>query len=349
MTAIPESKNHLSTLIDQAHEKKADSFREHLGASLLGHPCDRYLWISFRWAVKPTFPGRMLRLFRRGHNEEDTVIADLKLINCAINERQNRVDFGSFVSGSCDGIITSGLPGGYEKHKFVLEIKTHSKKSFDDLIKKGVALGKEQHFIQMQAYMLGLKIDRALYYAVCKDDDRIYTEIVKLDHALAQKYVERGKKIALSDYMPEPLSADPSWYQCKMCNFHSFCHDTKLTKEVNCRTCALSTANDNSTFTCSKYDNWEIAAEHQRTGCPGHVLHPELVPWERTESDNAHEAVYIIDGQPVRNGEPCERVYSSAEIIADPNACAHPDETTEALRDTFDARLVSVNDADPTF
>jgi len=348
MTAIPEPRQNIAELIYKAYEKKADSFREHLGASLLGHPCDRYLFLQFRWAVAPTFPGRMLLLFSRGNNEEDQVIKNLKLIGCAINERQNRVDFGSFVSGSCDGIITGGLPG-YEKHKLVLEIKTYNKKSFDDLVKKGVALAKEQHFVQMQAYMLGLGIEKALYYAVCKDDDRIYTEIVKLDHALAEKYVERGKKIALSDYMPEPLSADPSWYQCKMCNFHQFCHETKLTKETNCRTCALSTANANSTFTCSKYDDYKIEAEYQRTGCEGHVLHPELVPWQRMESDNPHEAVYIIDNQFVRNGEPDERVYSSKEIIADPVACAHPDDTTEALRVAFDARLVSVNDKEPTF
>lgn len=348
MSVIPSSKNYIAELIDTAHEKKADNHREHLGASLLGHPCDRYLWLTFRWAVKPTFPGRLLRLFRRGHNEEDTVISDLRLIGCALNERQTRVDFGSFVSGSCDGIITGGLPG-YENQKLVLEIKTHSKKSFDELCKKGVALAKEQHYIQMQVYMYGLKIDQALYYAVCKDDDRIYTEHVRLAPDMAKKYVGRGQKIALSDYMPEPLSADPSWYQCKMCNFHEFCHETKLTKEINCRTCALSTATSDSKFLCSKYDNWEIAAEHQRTGCPGHVLHPDLVPYERAESDSAHEAVYIIDGQHVRNGEPDERVYSSAEIIADPHACAHADEVTEALRSTFDARLVSVNDEEPTF
>jgi len=339
MTAIPVPKNNLSALIDQAHEKKADSFREHLGASLLGHPCDRYLWLSFRWAIAPTFPGRMLRLFRRGHNEEETVIADIKLIGCVLNERQTRVDFGEFVSGSCDGIITSGLPG-YEKHKLVLEIKTHSKKSFDDLIKKGVALAKEQHFVQMQAYMLGLGIEKALYYAVCKDDDRIHTEIVKLDHALATKYVERGRKIAMSDYMPEPLSADPSWYICRMCNFHEFCHETKLTKESNCRTCSLSTANANSTFTCLKHDNSEIPGEFQRTGCESHCLHPDLTPWTRCESDSEFEAVYLIDGKHVRNGQPDTNVYSSKEIIANPGACANPDSVIEELRSELSGRLV---------
>jgi len=348
MATMPVSKNYIAEQIDIAHEKKADGFREHLGVSLLGHSCDRYLWLSFRWAIASAFTGRMLRLFRRGHLEEETVIADLKLIGCALNERQTRVDFGAFVSGSCDGIITSGLPG-YEKHKVVLEIKTHSKKSFDELCKKGVALAKEQHYIQMQGYMLGLGAELALYYAVCKDDDRIHTEIIHLDRQLAEKYVNRGKKIAMSDYMPEPLSADPSWYQCKMCSFYDFCHETKLTQQINCRTCVLSTANADSTFTCSKYDNYKIEPEYQRTGCEGHVLHPDLVPWERMESDSLHEAVYIIDGQPVRNGEPDERVYRSSEIIANPVACAHPDETTEALRVVFDAKLVNCGSQEPKF
>ena len=337
MSALPEHK--LSTIIDQAHEKKAESFRPHFGVSQLGHPCDRYLWLNFRWAIASSFPGRMLRLFRRGHLEEETVIADLRAIGCALNERQTKVEFGSFVSGSCDGIITSGLPG-YENKKLVLEIKTHSKKSFDELVKKGVHLAKEQHYIQMQGYMLGLGIDRALYYAVCKDDDRIHTEIIRLDLELAKKYVERGKKIALSDYMPEPLSADPSWYQCKMCACYEFCHETHITKEINCRTCAHSTAHENSTFTCARYDDAEIELQYQRTGCGAHVLHPDLVPWKRLPADNPNEALYLIDGVQVRNGEADTNVHSSAELLADPNACAHADEAVDELRTAFDAKIV---------
>jgi hypothetical protein len=67
------------------------------------------------------------------------------------------------------------------------------------------------------------------------------------------------------------------------------------------------------------------------------------------ESDSLHEAVYIIDGQPVRNGEPDERVYRSSEILANPMACAHFDETTEALRVVFEAKFVSANDEEPRF
>ena len=61
---------------------------------------------------------------------------------------------------------------------------------------------------------------------------------------------------------------------------------------------------------------------------------------ERTESSSNFEAVYIIDGQHVRNGEPDERVFSSKEIIADPSACARPDDVIDELREVFGAKII---------
>ena len=335
-----ETLNPIANAIDIAHENKEhDDFRPHMGLSLVGHPCDRYLWLCFRWSVAPAFPGRMRRLFRRGHKEEDTVIDDLRLIGCQLNERQTHIDFGSHVSGSCDGIIESGLPG-YENKRLVLEVKTHSSKSFNALVKHKVKESKPLHYIQMQCYMAGLKIPLALYYAVCKDDDRIYTEVVEAEPEVAQKAVERAKQIATSDYMPEPISGDPDWYQCKMCHMHEFCHSSKMTKEANCRTCALSTSDPSSKWLCSKYDDAEIEVQYQRTGCSGHVLHPDLVPWPRMESTSAHEAVYKIGDKLVSNGEPDERVYSSKELIANPEACASGDGIIEQMRAEFDAKII---------
>ena len=135
-------------------------------------------------------------------------------------------------------------------------------------------------------------------------------------------------------------SADASWYQCKMCNFHEFCHESHITKEINCRTCALSSATGDSEFQCVRHDNADIPAEFQRKACGGHVLHPDLVPYERAESGSEFEAVYIIDGEPVRNGDPDERVFSSEEILANPVACARPDDVIDSVRAMFDGRIV---------
>jgi hypothetical protein len=337
---IPESDHSVQALIDKYHESKADKPRPHLGASLLGHPCDRWLWLSFRWAVQPKFPGRILRLFRRGQNEEATIISDLRAIGVDVRRvsAQHKVDFGSHVSGSLDAIIDKGVPEA-PKAKHVAEFKTHSKKSFDALVKDGVEKSKPEHFVQMQVYMHGTQIDRALYVAVCKDDDRIYTERVKYDKETAEKYIRRGHYITQSDRMPPPISTDPSWYQCKFCDAHKFCHEDKKTQFANCRTCAHATAKPDSTWHCARWDD-VIPLDAQHTGCESHVLHPDLVPWQRKDGPNEWTAIYMIDGKEVANGQPGNGVYSSREILANPSECAAPGEMLSKLRQEFDGRIV---------
>ncbi len=225
---IPESEHSIVALIDKHHESLAEPPRPHMGCSQLGHPCDRWLWLSFRWAVQEQFPGRILRLFRRGQMEEATIVSDLRAIGLDVRGttggKQTRVDFGAHVSGSLDAIIERGVPEA-PKARHIAEFKTHSKKSFDEMVKDGVEKSKPQHWVQMQVYMHGTEIDRALYVAVCKDDDRIYTERVKYDKAAAEKAIERGQRITLADRMPEPISTDPSWYQCKFCPAYGIvCH-----------------------------------------------------------------------------------------------------------------------------
>ena len=338
---IPEPSITIQKLIDAHHESIAEPPRPHMGCSQLGHPCDRKLWLSFRWAVLPEFPGRVIRLFRRGQNEEETVVTDLRAIGIDVRKtgsNQVRVNFGSHVSGSIDAIIESGVPEA-KTSRHVAEFKTHSKKSFDDLEKNGVEKSKFEHFVQMQLYMYGIDIDRALYVAVCKDDDRIYTERIRLDKAIAEKYIARGKRIALDNRMPPPLSTDPSWYQCKFCESYSFCHETKTTKQVNCRTCAHSTAMPDSTWRCEYHGADDIPVDYQRTGCEGHVLHPDVVPWERAEGIDEWTAVYIIDGKPVANGEGDAHVYTSREILANPRMCTVNDEFVTEVRELFGARI----------
>jgi len=341
---IPDPEHNIQAKIDRHHESLAEPPRPHMGCSQLGHPCDRWLWLSFRWAVQERFPGRILRLFRRGQVEEETIVSDLRAIGMdirgAAGGKQARVDFGAHVSGSIDAIIESGVPEA-PKTRHIAEFKTHSKKSFDAMAKDGVEKSKPMHYVQMQVYMHGTKIDRALYLAVCKDNDRIYAERVPYDQPVAERYIERGRRLALSDRMPEPLSADPSWYQCRFCAAHQFCHGTKTTKEVNCRTCAHSTAMPDSTWRCEAHDASGIPVEFQRTGCTSHVLHPDLVPWPMRDSDDATIAAYEINGAIVRNGPPGAGVYGSREILSNPDLCAVGDETVASLRAAFGARVVA--------
>ena len=328
----------IDALIDKHHESIQEAPRPHMGASVLGHPCDRWLWLSFRMAVIEKFPGRILRLFRRGHEEEFKVVSDLRAIGLNVQKtgtNQSRVDFGCHVSGSVDGIIESGVPEA-PNAKHVLEIKTHSKKSFDDVVKNGVEKSKPMHHVQMQMYMHGTKLDRALYVAVCKDDDRIYTERVKLDKDVAQKGIDRGHRIVQSDRMPPPLSTDPTWYECRFCAAHEFCHKTQLTKEVNCRTCTNSTARPDSTWHCEQYDV-SLDFENQKNGCDAHVLHPDLVPWPHMISNN--EVIWMTPEGDIKNGVKNSDTFSSREIVANHKVCASPDEFIKTLRNEFDGTI----------
>jgi hypothetical protein len=332
---IPEPVNSIANLIDTYHERKVEDKRSHLGASQLGHPCDRWLWLNFRWVIEQKFPGRILRLFRRGHNEEASIISDLRAIGMDVRGSQTRVSFGSHVSGSADAIAASGVPESPNK-PHVLEFKTSSKKMFDALIKDGVEKSKHEHFIQMQVYMLGLGIDRALYLAICKDDDRIHTERVKLDKALATKYVERGQRIALDDRMPPPISTDPSWYACRWCPSHSFCHKQELPQKFSCRTCAHSTAKEDDSWRCEKHNADGIPVEFQRKGCDSGTIHPDVVLWKyRTERD------YVVWDTPwgeIAQGEPDANIYSASEVLANPEACAKG--LGAEIRARFDGKVV---------
>jgi hypothetical protein len=335
---IPESEYTIQALIDKHHESIMEEPRPHMGASVLGHPCDRWLWLSFRMAVVERFPGRILRLFRRGQDEETKVVSDLRAIGMSVQNtgtNQARVDFGSHVSGSVDGIIEYGVPEAPDT-KHILEIKTHAKKSFDNLLKDGVEKSKPMHFVQMQMYMLGMKLDRALYVAVCKDDDRIYTERVKLDKTVAKKGVERGHRIATADRMPPPLSADPTWFECRYCAAHEFCHKTKLTKEVNCRTCSNSTAKEDSTWHCLEYDV-TLDFDNQKAGCEAHILHPDLVPWQHKVMGN--DVIWITPEGDINNGIKSANTFSSREIVANHKVCASPDEFIKSLRKDFGGEI----------
>ena len=103
----------IGAAIDAAHEARQELPRPHMGASIIGHKCERWIWLSFRWAVVEKFPGRILRLFRRGQMEEAIVHEDLRLAGCKVQtidpatRKQYRFDDGHF-GGSCDGIITHG-------------------------------------------------------------------------------------------------------------------------------------------------------------------------------------------------------------------------------------------------
>jgi hypothetical protein len=179
------------------------------------------------------------------------------------------VDFGAHVSGSVDGVCDN-VPGC--DGPAVVEFKTHNRASFEAMAKDGVKKAKPMHWAQMQAYMLGLGLRWAWYIAVCKDDDRIYDEIIQLNEEAAKDFIRRGHDITLAMTMPAGISQRPSWYECKMCDGHALCF-TGETPARSCRTCRHAMPCSDSTWQCQHHGGATIPTDGQRMGCDDyHIL-----------------------------------------------------------------------------
>jgi hypothetical protein len=305
MAALPEPAHSTASLIYQAYESDAeDGNRPHLGASLIGHACERFLWMTFRWVDSKKFPGRMLRLFETGQLEEPRLVKNLRRIGVEVHDvtpdgKQWRVsDLGGHFGGSMDGACV-GLPEA-PKTWHVLEFKTHNDKSFKELLSKGsVRLAKPQHFAQMQVYMGMTGMERALYMAVNKNDDTIYTERVEYDAVEFARLKARAERVIKANEPPLRCSNDPSWYVCKMCDFHEHCHGEKA-PQVNCRTCAHSTPelDGEGKWTCSLAGTSPVTIPTpvQRTGCGQHRYIPILLERFATQADYVNGDVIYTDG-----------------------------------------------------
>lgn len=273
---------HLMPLAEDVYNDQEDPFRTHLGASLIGLKCDRELWYSFHWAIKPNFEGRILRLFNRGHMEEPRMVALLLMIGCTVwqydeNGNQFRIQchYGHG-GGSLDGVVL-GIPE-IPNEPLLTEFKTHADKSFQKVKKMGVQQAKFKHFIQMQMYMGKHKLNGALYMAVNKNNDELYCELVEFDQIYYSKFEERFGLIIDARKAPKRISDSPGWYECRFCDYKNICHGRGQV-ENNCRTCAWA----NPICDTELHGAWQcqetgeiLTKKEQMEGCVLHTYHSDL-------------------------------------------------------------------------
>lgn len=244
--------------------------RKHLGASVIGKPCEREIWYGFRWSAREEFGGRMLRLFNRGQLEEDRFSALLRLIGCEVwpidpaTGKQWRVsDCDGHFGGSLDGVARGipELPG----IPFICEYKTHNQKSFTAIVNEGLCSAHPRHFTQTQVYMFKMGIGWGLYFAVNKNDDALHPELVQSNPNFAINAIDKAKRVIASPLPPRRINSSPGFYICKFCKFNAICHDGAM-PEKNCRTCHFASPGPAGSWNCAKYA-CALPDEIQRTGC----------------------------------------------------------------------------------
>lgn len=269
--------------ITDAYAEAKDSYRTHLGASVLGGKCARAAAYGWRWALRKKPRGkkhepakkaesRMLRLWNRGHMEEGRFIA--MLLACGVSVYQQDAEgkqykisnYGGHFSGSGDGILVGvpDLPAGVP---CLAEFKTHGDKSFEELKDNGVAVAKHEHYVQMQEYMHHMGLLYALYVAVNKNTDELYAEIVSYDRPVAETFLERAKAIIFEQELPKRINgASPGFFHCKyMCDYPDVCFST-VKPDRNCRTCQHGFAMPDGTWQCAMRGE-TLDKEAQLRGC----------------------------------------------------------------------------------
>jgi len=235
-------------------ETMRDDPREHLGASVIGDPCQAKIWNDFRWLKQEQFTGRILRLFERGKLEENRFVALLRGIGFEVKEfdesgaqfKISGVD-GHF-GGSLDGLVKA--PARYELEGVgVVEFKTHGENSFKKLIKDGVRISKPIHYGQMCCYGRAYNLKWGLYVAVNKNTDELYFEIVPLDYLHADDMFRRADAIIHAQEQPVKIALTETFFQCKTCVHSGICHEGEKPQK-NCRSCKYATPIKNGKWNC---------------------------------------------------------------------------------------------------
>jgi len=251
-------------------EKDIDAFcrqefteerRTHLGASVIGDPCQAKNWNGFRWLNTEDHDGRMLRLFNRGHEEEKRFLRWLIGIGFEVREhdpetqKQYRITGakGHF-GGSLDAIMKAPERYNIPSNNVVWlgEFKTHGLKSFDKLKKEGLIRSKPIHYKQMNSYGRAYGLEYGLYCAVNKNDDELYFEIVKLDWLDADDMFRKAENIVFSQKQPPKIAMTETFFDCKYCHFKGICHKGELPTK-NCRSCINAVAVDDAQWYCEKW------------------------------------------------------------------------------------------------
>lgn len=211
------------------------SSRSYLGASRLGAACERAL--QYEYAHAPVdagraTPGRMLRIFERGHVMENCMVRWLRAAGFDLRTRKADGAQYGFTSldgrlrGHVDGVIVAGPE--WFGYPCLWENKCLGMKSWRELDKHRLAVAKPVYAAQVALYQAYLELHEhpALFTAINADSMEIYAELVPFDAALAQRMSDRALKVITATEAGEQLPrafSDPTHFECRMCAWQDRC------------------------------------------------------------------------------------------------------------------------------
>lgn len=251
--------------------------RNHLGASIIGDPCSRQLWYTFRWCKRQTFDGRMHRLFNVGNAAEPRFSQYLEGVGFKVNRidpdtgKQFRM---SGVNGHYGGSVDARLiaPERYQLTEdlvFLGEFKTNNTGAgYTKVEKEGVAKAKPRHYAQACQYGYKFNLKYCIYLIENKNDSEITVKVFPLDLQYGQALEKKAEDIINSAFPPARISENPSYFECQYCDYKDICHNEEKV-EINCRSCRNCQPVENAQWFCHRFKAI-VPTDFIKQGCPEH-------------------------------------------------------------------------------
>ncbi len=216
--------------LQDAEAKKAP--RGYLGASLIGEACLRKIQYSYQATKAKPHSGKTLRIFKAGYLFEDMSAEELRLAGFDLKTHYKEGEqfgfevAGGKIAGHIDGVLCGGP--AVIAYPALWEHKALGARSWNEVVKKGVAVARPVYAAQIPLYQAYMKLTEApaILTARNRDTQQLYHEPVPFDAALAQRMSDRAVQILEATKAGELLpriAGNPSYFQCRWCDFAERC------------------------------------------------------------------------------------------------------------------------------
>jgi hypothetical protein len=211
--------------------------RGYLGASSIGHPCERKSWYYYHMPhLRQPLNDVGHLAVNCGHRSEDVMahylrmVDGVELVTECDGQQIGFSDFGGKFKGHIDGIIRGLIQAPKTVHVFEHKSANHKKfANFQNLKQKH---GEKQvlqewdivYYGQAQIYMHYMELSRhymTVSLAGVRDFDSCRTEYNK---QYALNLIAKAKRVIEFENPPIRLSDKPDHWLCRFCDFAGECH-----------------------------------------------------------------------------------------------------------------------------
>lgn len=208
----------LVKLIDDALVSRDEPPRNYIGASSIGHRCERKIWYDLH--QKKEISPRLQRIFDIGHALEEVMKQWLDEAGLLVKDSGYRYVCKEFphLSGHIDCLIE------VDGETYVCDIKTCKHSVFRQVVKNGVKKEFETYYAQLQCYMGMSELSHAVLFVLDKDNADLFAEVVTFDPVYYEGLIYKAKKIWSTPAIPPKINKSPMFFVCQMCSHKMVCH-----------------------------------------------------------------------------------------------------------------------------